>query len=340
MALKRLGEFGLISRIRARLKYRSGQTILGMGDDCAAYKPAPGKCQIVTTDTLTEDVHFKKNLIPPERLGYKALAVNISDIAAMGGTPRLALLTLGISAESSLPYLNKLIDGFLDACAQFKVELVGGDTVSSPKSLFISVTLIGEAPKNRLFTRHGAQPGNGVFVTGSLGNSALGLKLLAKKKPAWKGSPKDVKFLIDAHFSPVPRLMESKALSRSTAKITSMLDLSDGLAGDLTHICQAGEVGARLWEDRLPRSPAFINICAANKLSSAELILSGGEDYELLFTSPLKDAKKIPGLFKKAGSPVSQIGEITARPGKIVLVGNNGRETIVSPSQGFDHFKS
>ncbi len=340
MTLKRLGEFGLISRIRARLKYRSGQTLLGIGDDCAVYKPAQGKRQIVTSDALTEDVHFKKNLIPPARLGYKALAVNVSDIAAMGGTPRLALLTLGIPANCPLPYLNKMLDGFLDACAQFKVELVGGDTVSSPKNLFISVTLIGDVSKDRLFTRKGARPGDGIFVTGSLGNSALGLKLLTGEKTAWKGSKKDIKFLIDAHLSPIPRLKESGALSRSKAKITSMLDLSDGLAGDLAHICQAGGVGARLCEDRLPRSPAFTNICAANKLSSDDLILGGGEDYELLFTSPPKDAKKISGLFRKAGSPVSHIGEITARPGEIVWVRSNGRESILPRSQGYDHFKS
>lgn len=339
--LKQLGEFGLIHRLRSRLQYHSPRLKIGIGDDCAVYSTAKaGNYEIVSTDALIEDIHFNLATTPPRLLGRKALAVNISDIAAMGGMPSLALISIGIPPTVSVRFLDEFYRGINEICREHRVEIAGGDTVASPKHLFINITIIGEVEKNRLVTRSGARPGDPIFVTGYPGESSLGLKLLASPGKKWAGSARLQKKLIRSHLDPVPRLDESRRLGRSGARITSMIDISDGLVQDLLHICEAGNVGAVLREDCLPKSPDLERLTSLNRLNIIDFILAGGEDYELLFTLKFEDVRKISRQFKNAKTPVTQIGEISPHPGKVVLIKSNGSSQSLRNSMGFNHFKS
>ena len=330
--IKELGEFGLIQHLTSGLKFRVSDSILGIGDDCAVYPVKSGMKEVISTDALVEDIHFKLSTTKPEALGRKALSVSLSDIAAMGGTPKRVLVTLGLPKKISVPFLDKLYSGFNEICNQFKVELAGGDTVSSPKCFFINVAVIGEA--KRVFTRKGAKPGDLIFVTGTLGDSSLGLKLLGKNK---KGG-KDNKFLIDRHLDPTPRVQEAGILARSKINITSMIDISDGLVQDLYHICKASNVGARIYQDRLPQSVEFARICGRNSIPPIPLLLNGGEDYELLFTLPADGVKNLTRQFLKAKVLVTQVGEIALKPRKVILELRDGTTKPLPESEGFNHF--
>jgi thiamine-monophosphate kinase len=233
-------------------------------------------------------------------------------------------------------FLDRLYTGFNSICNLFKVELVGGDTVSSPKCFFINVSIIGEVNPGRVFTRRGARPGDLIFVTGTLGDSSLGLQLLSKKK---RGAfSKDHKFLIGRHLDPTPRVLEARILARSRINITSMIDISDGLAQDLSHICKASKVGARIQEDRLPRSAEFSRTCNRNQIDPFPFLLNGGEDYELLFTLPPDGVKNLKRQFLKAKALVTQIGEIALKPKKVLLEKSDGRNEFLPESAGFNHF--
>jgi len=330
--IKDLGEFGLIHHLSSRLKFRASDSILGIGDDCAVYPVKSGMKEVISTDALVEDIHFKLSTTTPEALGRKALSVSLSDIAAMGGTPKRVLVTLGLPKKISVSFLDKLYSGFNEICNQFKVELAGGDTVSSPKCFFINVAVIGEA--KRVFTRKGAKPGDLIFVTGTLGDSSLGLQLLSKKKSARK----DHKFLIKRHLDPTARVQEAGILARSKLNITSMIDISDGLVQDLYHICKASKVGARIYQDRLPQSPEFARTCSKNLIPPLPLLLNGGEDYELLFTLPPDGVKNLNRQFLKAKVLVTQVGEIGLKPRKVLLELRDGTTKTLPESEGFNHF--
>jgi thiamine-monophosphate kinase len=330
--IKKLGEFGLIQHLTSGLNFRAADSILGIGDDCAVYPVKSGIKEVISTDVLVEDIHFKLSTTTPEALGRKALSVSLSDIAAMGGTPKRVLVTLGLPKKVTVLFLEKLYCGFNEICDQFKVELAGGDTVSSPKCFFINVAVIGEA--KRVFTRKGAKSGDLIFVTGTLGDSSLGFKVIGKKK---KGG-KDNKFLIDRHLNPTPRVKEAGILARSKIDITSMIDISDGLVQDLYHICKASNVGARIYQDRLPQSPEFIRTCGRNSILPLPLILNGGEDYELLFTLPADGVKNLTRQFLKAKVLVTQVGEIALKPGKVLLELRDGTTKTLPNSEGFNHF--
>ena len=331
---KELGEFGLIQRLTSRLKFHASNSVLGIGDDCAVYPVKSGAKEVISTDALVEGVHFSLSTTTPEELGRKALSVSLSDIAAMGGTPKRVLVTLGISKKISVSFLDRLYAGFNTICNRYKVELAGGDTVSSPNSFFINVAIIGEA--KRVFTRQGARPGDLIFVTGTLGDSSLGLKLLKKKKST--GASKDYKFLIERHLDPTPRVQEAGILARSRINITSMIDISDGLIQDLYHICKASKVGARIQENRLPLSPEFSRTCHRDNTPPLPYVLNGGEDYELLFTLPTDGVKNLKRQFLKAKALVTQIGEITLKPKKVSLEKSDGRNIFLPESEGFNHF--
>ncbi len=328
--IKELGEFGLIRHLSSRLKFRASDSVLGIGDDCAVYPVKSGAYEVISTDAMVQGIHFKLSTTTPDALGRKALSVSLSDIAAMGGTPKRALVTLGVAKKISVSFLDRLYTGFNEICNQFKVEIVGGDTVSSPKCFFINVSVIGEA--KRVFTRRGAKPGDLIFVTGTLGDSSLGLKLLNKKK-------KDgYKFLIGRHLDPTPRVHEAGILARSGINITSMIDVSDGLVQDLYHICKASKVGARIYENRLPKSSEFSRICSGSSISPLPLLLNGGEDYELLFTLSPNGVKNLNRQFLKAKVLVTQIGEITLKPRKVSLEMRDGTTKTLPQSEGFNHF--
>jgi thiamine-monophosphate kinase len=337
--MKKSGEFDLIDRFRSHLNFHSPRVKLGIGDDCAVYQGATGKYQIISTDALIENVHFKLSTTTPVLLGRKALSVNISDITAMGGVPYLALVTLGIPKTLPVIFLDNLYKGMNQVCKEYKIEIAGGDTTASPRHLFINITIVGEVVKKQLITRSGARPGDKIFVTGSPGESALGLKLLSSSRKKWKGSIHFQKKMIKAHLDPVPRMAESQILVKSSARITSMIDISDGLAQDLRHICKKSNVGALIREDWLPISPALKNLTSLNKLGILDFILAGGEDYELLFTLNSEDVRKITNQFKNANTSLTQIGEVTDHPQKVTLINNDGKSQSLKTLPGFDHFR-
>ncbi|MFQ5673159.1 MAG: thiamine-phosphate kinase [Nitrospinales bacterium] len=340
MSLRRLGEFGLIARLQSRLKFRSPRTLAGIGDDCAVYRDdgRRGKVQIVTCDTLVEKVHFDLSTSAARQLGRKALAVNISDIAAMGGTPLLALVSIGVPRKTPVRFLDRFYDGLNEISEEYQIELAGGDTVASPSHFYISVTLLGEAAQRRWFCRSGARPGDKILVTGTLGDSALGLHILKSGRKSIAGPQAVKNRLIQKHLDPTPRMAESGMLAKSRARITSMIDISDGLAQDLAHICKASGVGAVLWEESLPTSQAFDKVTVLNDIPARNLVLAGGEDYELLFTLSPENVRNLICRFDKVGRLLACIGEITNDPETVFLMGKGGQRKVLSKVPGFDHF--
>jgi thiamine-monophosphate kinase len=337
MKPKDLGEFKLIAKLQSKLKHQSSQILKSIGDDCSVFKSSKDVHLIATCDALVETVHFDLKTISPELLGQKTMAVNLSDIAAMGGSPKFALVTLGVSPNLPPKFLEKFYSGMNTASEKYDFSIVGGDTVRSPKHFFVNVALMGEAKKNLWFSRDRAKPGDKVFVTGNLGDSALGLKILQSPKKL-KGSLKNQKYLITRHQNPTPRLEEARFLVKINAQVTAAIDVSDGLIQDLGHILKASGVGAKIYENSVPTSLELAKTCKANNLAKRPLMFSGGEDYELLFTLRPENAKKLVSRFFKRGMPLAEIGEITSQAGKILLETNNGKIEDGSCFKGYNHF--
>jgi len=256
----------------------------------------------------------------------------------MGGTPYLALISLGFPTSTSTKFIDALYSGLQTICNSYGIELAGGDTVASPKHLFINVCVLGEACKNRVFYRTGAKPGDQIFVTGNLGDSAMGLRILMDKNKNFIAT-KHRNALVKKHLEPIPRVKESGLLAKSRLKVTSMIDVSDGLTQDLGHLCAKDKLGANLYEDSLPVSEALKSACLQKKHAPTPWVLQGGEDYELLFTIKPEDVKNLKRLFLKADSFVSHIGEIAKSPKKITLIKRNGSKVSLKPATGFNHFK-
>lgn len=352
-SLRDIGEFGLIERIAKRSKKKDASVLVGIGDDAAVITPPSPLAKegmggrthlLITTDTLVEDVHFLR-YYPPEALGWKALSVNISDIAAMGGIPRYYLLSLSVPIDISSEYLDRLCAGMSDAAKVYDLTLIGGDTTSSPDKIYISITVLGETSNNALL-RRGARPGDAIFVTGTLGDSALGRKILEETVKVRRGETEKMKkvkihrftdspihrFLIDRHLRPTPRVKEGISLAKS-GMATSMIDISDGLLADLGHICEESKVGARVRMDKIPLSSGFKAVSAG--YGGIELALSGGEDYELLFTVSGDDVD----IFLKGvkGIKCTRIGEIVK--GRGVAVDRGDGLMYLPKGRGYEHFK-
>jgi thiamine-monophosphate kinase len=324
--LKDLGEFGLISRIAGRVKPRSGVEV-GIGDDAAVTRPTDGCFTLITTDMLVEGVHFDLSLCDPITLGRKSLSVNLSDIAAMGGEPRYFLLSMAIPPSFPVAFLDGFTKGMLQRADEFGVCLIGGDTSSSKGGLVLSVTVIGEQQPERIVQRNGAKPGDLIFVTGSLGDSALGLELLKRGERSSSAA--------ERHLDPLPRVREGMALA--AAKIpTAMIDVSDGLAADLEHVLENSSVSARLLVQKIPLSTFFREKYATMPDEALSLALAGGEDYELLFTASFSREGEVYSLFKQLGTAVTLIGEITAGSG-LFLITEEGREYKIA-KKGYNHF--
>ncbi len=325
MSLARLGEFGLIARIRAQVQ-DPAELPLGIGDDCAAARVPEGELLLTTTDLLIEQVHFRRDWTDLETLGRKSVAVNVSDIAAMGGTPRQIYLGVGLPADLPLEQIEAFMRGVLAACSSYGATLAGGDTCRSPGPLFLSVTAQGSVPPAQLVTRGGARPGDAVYVSGTLGDSALALRLLL----AGAQPPPE---LARRHHDPQARV----ALGRSLAAgglATAMIDLSDGLLGDLGHILEASGVGARLEAGALPLSVA-LRAALPEPREQQDLALTGGEDYELLFTVPPQHEAAV-AVLSCAELPLTRIGSIRAEAG-LELVDPDGSPRSL-PQGGFRHF--
>ena len=327
MKVHELGEFGLIELIADIVGSTTGpDLVLGIGDDAAAWR-AEGAVQLGTTDTLVEGVHFTLDTATWRELGWKALAINVSDIAAMGGRPLYALVSLGLPPETEVDSVSDFCRGMAEMAAEYEVAICGGNISSAPV-MMVNVTVIGEA-SGAVLTRSAAMPGDRIAVTGYLGQAAAGLKML---RSGLAFDPETDAFLRKAHLRPCPRVAEGLILVQQGVR--AAIDLSDGLVSDLSHIAKASRVAARVWVRSLPVHPL---VRGAFGEEASGLAISGGEDYELLFTA--KDAI-IGGLKDHMPSQVTVIGEITGgEPGQVTLCDERG-EAIDWEQRGWEHFKA
>lgn len=327
MKLRELGEFGFIDRLSRTVTLRDGVR-LGIGDDAAVTEPVPGTVTLTSTDMLVEGVHFDLSYSDPYSLGRKSLAVNLSDIAAMGGRPRFVLLALAIPPTISVEFLDIFTAGFLAMAEEHGVSLVGGDTCSSKSGLVISVTVMGEQEPLRVVTRAGAQPGELICVSGSVGDAAVGLELLRRgEREGW---------CVRRHLDPTPRLREGERLAAAGLP-GAMIDVSDGIMADLGHILEHSGYGASIELARLPLSEAYREAVDRLSVDTFAPALTGGEDYELLFTLARDRWPIAEALFAAAGTPVTIIGGIRPEPG-ITVTGPDGLPWEPGPA-GFDHFR-
>lgn len=306
-----LGERQLIARLRARARVR--RTVLGIGDDCAILKIPSNQQALITTDFSLEGIHFRRDWHSPKCIGHRCLARGLSDIAAMGGTPVAAFLSLGLPEDLSQQWIDQFWDGLLGLAKRHQVELSGGDTAKSPHGVLADIAVVGRVQNDRALLRSGARAGDQIYVTGELGESAASLQLLRSGR--------------SAHHDvfPQPRVAVGQWLVRRRAA-SACIDLSDGLSTDLSHICQESRVGAVIEADAIPR-----HWSVESNDNTLELVLHGGEDYELLFTAPA--AKQIPRRIE--GVKITRIGEV-ARARKMKLVRNGKSETL--DVRGWEHF--
>ena len=333
MKVRDLGEFGLIELL-TQIANEEGvgylsrpELLIGIGDDTAAWENK-SLIQLGTTDILIQGIHFRLDLISWRELGWKSLAVNISDIAAMGGMPTYALISLGLPSDTEVEQVAELYKGMAEIARRFKMAIVGGDISEAPL-LIISPSVIGNVERDKLLLRSGANPGDRIAVTGYLGLSAAGLKML---KEGLKFDSEVASLLGNAHLRPMPRVVEAQILVQQGIK--TAIDISDGLVSDLTHICKLSNVGAKVWLKEIPLHPLTK---AVFKEEALNLALSGGEDYELLFTGREESIKKAK---ESISLPVTIIGEITQdKPGKVILLDEHGKE-VKWEEGGWEHFKA
>lgn len=299
-----LGEFGLIDRLTKDLPIVNKSTLRGVGDDCAVMS-YPDTEVLVSTDLLVEGIHFDLTYVPLKHLGYKAAVVNFSDIYAMNGHPRQITVSLAISRRFTVEHIEELYSGIRLACEIYGVDLVGGDTTTSRSGLVISITAIGDAPKDRVVYRTGAKDTDLICVSGDLGAAYMGLQLLERERIASAGQ-KDFQpqfagkeYLIERQLKPEARRDIIENLDKEGIVPTSMMDISDGLSSELMHICKDSEVGCRVYEDRIPIDYQTAVMAEELNMNLVTAAMNGGEDYELLFTVPLhchEAIKKIPGV--------------------------------------------
>ena len=333
MKVSELGEFGLINLLAEMISKAQDtgaepykKLLIGIGDDAAAWKGEPAT-QLVTTDSLFQDVHFRLETTPWYELGWKSLAVNLSDIAAMGGVPEYAVISLGLPPDAEVDDVKALYRGMLDLAQKHGVALVGGDTCRAPL-VSITVTVLGSA-KDSVLTRAAARPGDKIAVTGAVGGAAAGMEMLDGKLKLGAESESQLR---KAFLQPEPRVAEGQSMVKLGVK--AAIDISDGLMPDLKHICDASKVAARVEADKIPVAPVVRSNFAERAL---ELTLGGGENYELLFTAGdvVIDKVKV-----ELSCPVTVIGEImVGEPGSIVMVDAHGQP--VSPGKaGWEHFNA
>ena len=324
-SLADLGEFGLIDRLTKGFEIHNPSTLKGVGDD-AAVMDFKNKKTVVSTDLLIEGVHFDLSYVPLKHLGYKSVVVNVSDIYAMNATATQITVSIAVSNRFPLEALEEFYAGIRLACEHYKVDLVGGDTTSSTRGLIISVTAIGEAEASDLVYRNGSQPNDLVVLTGDIGGAYMGLQILEREKAVFQVNPNsqpDIEmysYILERQLKPEARKDIPPLLKQLGVKPTAMMDVSDGLSSEILHICKQSGVGCRLYEDKIPLDPQVISTCEEFNLDSTTIALSGGEDYELLFTIAQADYDKIKG-----NPNFSVIGYITDKSEGVNLVTRAGQ---------------
>jgi thiamine-monophosphate kinase len=327
-----LSETGLITALAREFGPPSSQVVIGIGDDCAAIALPDGDCLLWTVDTLVEDVHFDLTYTSLFQLGWKSLAVNISDVAAMGGAPQHALLSLGWPRNRDRTGALDFAAGLAQAAREYGVTVIGGDTVASTTGILISITLMGTVPAALMLRRATARVGDLIYVTGPLGEAATGLEIL---RQGVELNPEVKTPLVEAHLTPRPQLAAGRILATETLA-TALIDTSDGIATDLYHICQASHVGARIPAASVPVSPRVQAAATALGRDPLILALTGGEDFLLLFTAKPENAARLPQAFAKAGlaAPLP-LGHITSGD-RVILETPEGDLDI--SGRGYDHF--
>ena len=332
-----LGEFGLIDHLTQNNETRNASTILSVGDDAAVIDHF-GRQTVISSDLLLEGVHFDLSYTPLKHLGYKAVVVNVSDIYAMNATPTQIVLSIGFSNRFALESLDEFYDGVYAACAEYNVDLVGGDTTTSLRGFVISVTAIGEVAPDKYVTRGGAKSGDLICVSGELGGAFLGLTLLEREKRIFEetGAQPDLEgqtYIVGRLLKPEARKDIIEYFSEENILPTSMIDISDGLSSELMHICKQSKLGCVLYEDKLPFADDMKEFAYKLKTDPTACALSGGEDYELLFTVPQSDYDQI-----KLNPSVSIIGYMTDEgEGKTLITRAGNKHALVA--QGWNHMK-
>ncbi|MCU0351960.1 MAG: thiamine-phosphate kinase, partial [Flavobacterium sp.] len=299
-SIAQLGEFGLIDHLTQHFTISQESTMKGIGDDAAVLDFKKDKI-LISTDLLIEGVHFDLAYMPLKHLGYKAVVANVSDIAAMNATPTQITVSVAVSNRFPLEALEELFNGITIASKIYNVDVIGGDTTSSQKGLIISITAIGKANDESIVYRNGAKPNDLLVVTGDIGAAYMGLQVLEREKQVFQVNPNnqpvldDYTYLIERQLKPEARTDVKELLHKLEVKPTAMIDISDGLSSEILHICKQSNVGCNIFEDKIPLDPQLINVCEEFDLDSTTIALSGGEDYELLFTIDMNDYDKIKG---------------------------------------------
>lgn len=336
--LSSLGEFGLINHLAKAIEIKNPETIKGIGDDAAVLDNGEN-CTVVTTDMLLEGVHFDLTFHPLKHLGYKAIVVNLSDVYAMNAVPKQVVVGIGLSNRFSLEAVEELYVGMNLACKKYGVDLAGGDTTTSRSGLVISVTAIGVAKKEDVVYRNGANENDLICVTGDLGAAYLGLQLLNREKQVFLDNPKmqpdftGNDYLLERQLKPEARKDLNEILKKAGVKPTSMIDISDGLASEIMHICTQSGKGCLIYESKIPIDQKTFDLALEFNIDPTVCALSGGEDYELLFTIPVTDYEKI-----REHADISIVGHITAKEeGFYMLDKSDGKHEL--RAQGWDAFK-
>ena len=333
--LEELGEFGLIERITKKIKQYHESTILGPKDDAALISHK--NKTLVSADLLIEGIHFDMTFTPLKHLGYKAVVVNLSDIYAMNGTPKQITVSLGFSSKYTLEAIDEFYDGILLACEKYKIDIIGGDISSSVSGLVISISALGEIIENNMVKRNGAEENDLIVVSGDLGGAYMGLTVLQREKEVWKSNPNmqpeldNFNYVLERQLKPEARKEIIEFLADRQIKPTSMIDISDGLASEIIHLCKQSNVGCQLYEEKLPNDQQTYQTAMDFNLNPSTCALNGGEDYELLFTVKQKDFEEI-----SKNAKLTIIGHITKKESGYNLIGH-GDTSIPITSQGWSH---
>lgn len=336
-----IGEFGLIAVLRDTLGEPSDDDLVsGIGDDTAVYRVGDDRVHLLTTDTLTEGIHFDRAFMPMEHLGFKAMSVNVSDIAAMNATPRYATVTLGLSQQVSVEMAETIYEGVREACDAYDMTVIGGDTVSS-HALSLSVTIVGEADEDDVVYRSGAQVGDKLCVTGDIGASYAGLKVLVRNRQQLDEQGEDFQpnldpfsYVIRRHLAPPAQLKTVKEWAQAGVKPNALIDISDGLSSEVHHLCEASAVGAQLYEPALPIDPETRNTATDFGEDVSLYALIGGEDYELVFTMP---EDRLDALDPQSYTVIGDIEATEDRDDPVLIQRADGENVPLQPG-GYDHF--